>query len=205
MGTACGGSEPGPVAPVPSATAAPESPVAAPSAATTAPSASSESPRAKDATKWLKDLQDPEIDLAQRGMVAANGLSEEQFGLPAGLRRAMEAISSQSVDPSQSARIIAVTISEAPMSDVMSKQCGKPIVAVMDAAQKVKPAEQAKLVVQQCKLDALIDGADLAKLSYTSVLLSAVVQKLLEEDPEHSAAELGLAKLIANHRRLDTK
>jgi hypothetical protein len=207
MVSACGGSEPEPLAPAPSAAAVPESPVTPSSAAASVAStaAASESPRAKDATKWLKDLQDPEIDLAQRGMVAANGLSEEQFGLPAQLRKGMEAISSQSVDPSQSARIIAATLGEAPMSELMTKQCGKPIADVMAAAQKVKPAEQAKLVVQQCKLDALIDGADLVKLSFTSVLLSAVVQKLLEADPAHSEAEIGLAKLIANHRRLDAK
>jgi hypothetical protein len=196
---ACGGSTPAPEAPAPSA-----QPAAAPSASSTA-ATPAESPRAKDATKWLKDLQDPEIDLAQRGKVATNGLSEEQFGLPAPLRKAMAAITSDAVDPSQRVMILAAMFREAPMSDEMAKQCGKPVVDVMDAAKKAKPAEQAKLVVKQCKLDALIDSADLAKLSYASVLLSAVVQKLLEADPKHASAELGLAKLTVNLDRLDAK
>lgn len=196
---ACGGSTPPPEAPAPSA------PSAAATSAPTAEATPAESPRAKDATKWLKDLQDPEIDLAQRGRVATNGLSEEQFGLPAPLRKAMVAATAEAVDPSQHRMILAAAFDEAPASDLLAKQCGKPVVDVMKAAQKAKPAEQAKLVVQQCKLDGLIDSADLAKLNYTSVLLSAVVQKLLEADPKHASAELGLAKLIANLDRLDAK
>jgi len=196
---ACGGSTPPPEAP---ATSAPSAAVTSePSTAATP----AESPRAKDATKWLKDFQDAELDLAQRGRLATNGLSEEQFGLPAPLRKAMEAATGEAVDPSQHVMILAAMFREAPMSDEMAKLCGKPIVDVMAAAKKAKPAEQAKLVVQQCKLEAFIDSADLAKLSYASVLLSAVVQKLLSADPKHASAELGLAKLIANLDRLDAK
>lgn len=209
---ACGGSAPAPVAPVapdpaPAATdaavkaAAPTS-EPAPEAAT----AKAGPDRAKDAPKWLKDLQDEkEIDDAQRGRLAINGLSEEEFGLPPQLRKAMAAITGNSVDPSQSATIIAVTLSEAPMSDVLAKRCGKPAKDVLNTVVKAKPAERTKLAVKLCKLDSMFPGAELGKLQVTAVLLSGVVQTLLEADPKHGEAEIGLARLAANFNRSDAK
>lgn len=211
---ACGGSPTVPIVPekeaaVPSAAAATAAPPAPSVVATSEPAPPAVKPapnRALDAPKWLKDLQDEkEIDDAQRGKMAINGLSEEEFGLPSPLRRAMAAITSSSVDPSQSAAIIAAALSEAPMAELVAKQCGKPTADVMKAAKKAKPAEQAKLVVKLCKLDSMFPGAELAKLDFTAVLLSAFVQKLLEADPKHGEAEIGLARMAANFHRSDAK
>ena len=214
---ACSGSQTAPIVPEKEAVAPPAvtaMPIVAPApppsvVATSEPAPPAVKPlpnRALDAVKWLKDLQDEkEIDDAQRGKVAINALSEEEFGLPSQLRRAMAAITSNSVDPSQSARIIAAALSEAPMAELVAKQCGKPTADVMKAAQKAKPAEQAKLVVKLCKLDSMFPGAELAKLDFTAVLLSAFVQKLLEADPKHGEAEIALARLAAHFHRSDAR
>ena len=140
-----------------------------------------------------------------RGVQGYIAAFEEEPGLPPQLRKAMAAITSDSVDPSQRATIIAATLSEAPMADVLAKRCGKPAAEVLKAGKAAKPAERAKVVVKLCKLDSMFPGTELAKLDFTAVLLSGVVQSLLEADPKHGEAEIGLARLAANFHRSDAK
>lgn len=206
--SACGGATPAPEPPPVEQAAPLNSPANAtpedarsPADATPAPPAET-SQREKDATKWLADMQSPDVDVAQRGVLATNGLSEEQFELPPNLRKAMEAVTSNRIDASQVSAILNAVLQEAPMSEVAGKLCGKPVRQVLDSIAKAPVADQAKTVVDQCSLGSVVDTTDLDKMSAQAVLLSAIVQDMLRARGA-SAAEIGLARLIAQLGRSD--
>jgi len=208
--SACGGSGPPPASPDPAPAAKAETPpnpdssapAAEPDVAEPAEDPAAEStPRAKDAAKWLHDMTTIEgIDLEQRGVLSLNGLSEEQFGLPAPLRKAMEVATSPGFDPSQQNRILVAGLEEG-APDVVKELCGKPIDELMKEVIAAPEPTRAKLVIDQCKLAGVVDTANVPKDSFAYPLVSAVVQKLFRAEGGHSKAELELAKLIAVARR----
>src|SRR4051794_18728495 len=123
---ACGGGSPSPARPA--ATGEPAAQAsAAPSAASSAAPDAGLSPREKSARKYAAVIKEPDVDAEQQGRLAMNGLSEPQFGLPASLRKAMEAVTGQSVDPSQLTTILMAGLSETKEAkDALAQRCGKP-------------------------------------------------------------------------------
>ncbi len=183
-----------PPAPAPSATetAAPDT------AADPAPTnvAAPDTPRARDAAKWLQDMASEGPSL--RGILATNGLSEGQFGLPEPLRKGMEAATSGKLDPSQADRVASL---EEGAADLVQKLCGKPVASLVADAMAAPADTRAKLVVDRCKLAPMVDLTNVPKDSFMFPLLSAVVQKLFEAEGGHAQAEFELAKAIAAARR----
>jgi len=192
---AAGPSEP-PPAPAPSATET----GAAETAAEPAPThdTAADTPRARDAAKWLQDMSTEEPSL--RGILATNGLSEGQFGLPEPLRKGMEAATSGKLDPSQADRILVASLEEG-AADLVQKLCGKPVASVVADAMAAPADTRAKLVVDRCKLAPMVDLTNVPKDSFMFPLLSAVVQKLFEAEGGHAQAEFELATMIAAARR----
>jgi hypothetical protein len=205
---ACGGGAPAPEPKAPQASTQaavePTEAAAAPmpnEAEAAAPAdAAADTPRARDAATWLKNLES--VDLGARGIAAMNGLSEEQFGLSALLRKGMDAATAPSIDPSQSGRIVQATLEDG-ADDVVKKLCGSGTAALVKATLGVPEAGRVEFVVEQCKLQSLVDVKNIPKGSFIYPLLSAVVQKLFEAEGGHSKAEFELAKLVAVARRTD--
>lgn len=184
---------PPPPAPSATETSAPEAP------ADPAPTqVSVDTPRARDAAKWLQDMSTEEPSF--RGILATNGLSEGQFGLPEPLRKGMEAATSGRIDPSQADRILVASLEEG-AADLVQKLCGKPVASVVADALAAPADTRAKLVVDRCNLAPMVDLTNVPKDSFMFPLLSAVVQKLFEAEGGHAQAEFELAKAIAAARR----
>jgi hypothetical protein len=135
-----------------------------------------------------------------RGILATNGLSEGQFGLPEPLRKGMEAATSARIDPSQADRILVASLEEG-AADLVQKLCGKPVASLVADAMAAPADTRAKLVVDRCKLAPMVDLTNVPKDSFMFPLLSAVVQKLFEAEGGHAQAEFELAKAIAAARR----
>ncbi len=200
----CGGSpRPPETATAPPPQSAAPDPTPAPAATTTQPAVPEADPaestqRAKDAAKWLADMAEDEP--AMQGRLATNGLSEEQFGLPAAMRKGMEAATSLRYDNSQVDRIISATLEEGAPKVVM-ELCGKPIAALVKEVLAVPESARTKLVIERCQLATLVDASNIPPGSAMFPLLSGVVQKIFISEGGHSKAELELAKLIAVARR----
>ncbi len=191
---AAGPTEPPAPAPGATETAAPETAADPPPTQDTA----ADTPRARDAAKWLQEMSTEEPSF--RGILATNGLSEGQFGLPEPLRKGMEAATSGRVDPSQADRILVASLEEG-AADLVQKLCGRPVASVVADAMAAPADTRAKLVVDRCKLAPMVDLTNVPKDSFMFPLLSAVVQKLFEAEGGHAQAEFELAKAIAAARR----
>ncbi len=202
---ACGGSghppsatpSPSPTTAEPVATASAE-PTPAPEPTPPTPDPSEDTQRAKDAAKWVKALASGEA--ASRGVSATVSLAEEQFGLPAPLRKGMEAFGSSRIDPSQVTRIIAAALEEG-APEMVQKLCGKPPSLLFKEIAGMPKGKWAKHTIDLCKLGGMIDVSGVADDSFVMPLLSVVVQKLFEAEGGHSKAEFELAKWIASARR----
>jgi hypothetical protein len=200
---ACGGGvQPagGPTDPPPAPASSATDTAAPDTAADPAPThdTAADTPRARDAAKWLQDMSTEEPSL--RGILATNGLSEGQFGLPEPLRKGMEAATSGKLDPSQADRILVASLEEG-AADLVQKLCGKPVASVVADAMAAPADTRAKLVVDRCKLAPMVDLTNVPKDSFMFPLLSAVVQKLFEAEGGHAQAEFELATMIAAARR----
>ncbi len=186
-------SAPPPTSAEPAPTPAPSAATPAPSAATPAPSAPPSTPGAKDAAKWVKDLEAHPVDKRQQAELAANGLSGAEFKLPADLRRALAAISGESIDPEQRTRVVVSMLQDTQDgARIVQTLCGSPAKDVLD---NMAPANQpTPELIARCKLTGLVDDAP--QQHFAPVLLSAVLMKLLIEAGEGAPAELQLARLV---------
>jgi hypothetical protein len=168
-------------------------------------SANADSPRAKTATKVLAAIKEGAADDAQRGQLAASSFSEDTFGMPADLRRALQAVSGNQVDPSQSATIVAMALQQGDAADAVERMCGESSKSFFGKILKTPPPDRAKFSVDHCKLGSFVAGADLTKLNYTSILLAGAVTDLSKHSGQSSPDELAIAAAIVNLHRADEK
>jgi hypothetical protein len=178
-----------------------------PSAQPSAAPASGEalSPREKNARKYVEAIREGAADAEHSGRLATNGLSEEQFGLPAKLRRGMEAVTDASVDPSQATTILMLSLIETKeASESLTKRCGEPFEKFAEGLKKLSPPDRTKKVVAACKVEGRGSDKDLVVLNFAAVLTSVAVEELLKSGGSKSEAELEMARLIANFQRSDS-
>lgn len=205
----CGGTPPEPTSPSPSApppspvppsapppSVAPSSQASASAGATPTQEATSaaaeESPRAKATKLIVRHVGSPEIDLHQRGRIAAAGLSEEPvYGLGV-WAKALGAIVSPSIDPSQCETILRATVGEPTIRPDAERRCG-PLDALGKRVQG-KPSEQAvKELAAACKIDGVTPEPGLRPWA---VLSAALVEDHLAKAPDHTPEERTIARAL---------
>jgi len=160
-------------------------------------SSSKDSPRRAKAKQIVRVSNDPEgaADAEQKARIAAVGLGEADFGLPAGQLKALHAVSSNDVDPSQCSTILGLSLDET-AKPAVEKRCGS-FDALKQKLAKVPVSEKASLVATTCKI-ATSDSKALAKENAWAVLLSAVVADELASDPATSDDERTIALALAH-------
>lgn len=138
-------------------------------------------------------------DAAQRGRLAATGLTEADYGLPDAQTRALKAISGGSVDATQCGRILAQALEGS--AAAVDKRCGS-----WDALKKNVANAKSKsfggghaarvgVVVDACKVTEVSD-ADASLVDPWAVVLSAVVADELAANPPSSDDEKAVAKAL---------
>jgi hypothetical protein len=135
----------------------------------------------------------------QIGQMAAAGMSEEGYGLPAAQLKALVSASSN-VNPRRECAVAIKAALDSSARPIVEKRCGdyQALVAKIDQA----PApSQAKTVIDICKLGKL-DEPDLKNLSPWGILLSTVVVDELAAQPESNADEKKIAQTLVNLCRL---
>jgi hypothetical protein len=203
----CGGTAQGPANPSPSATPPVAETVEAPATDETKPNEtpSSDAEPKNDAPKYLKILEQDGVDGGHRGRIAASSLSEAQFGLSAQMKKTLEFLSSEQVDPLQTSRIIAELINEEPgASDTVKAACQKEWKLLRTELEKVEFEKRTPRLLAECKIPpALLFGKAPEKINFSSLLLALVVEKSLEARGSISKAERGIAAHLGELHPLD--
>ena len=146
-----------------------------------------ESRRATATKNILDALGMTSIEDAQKARVAAMGLSEvPEYKLARSWQKSLEVVAGDTIDPSQCARILRVTIDEADIKPAAEKRCGK--LDVLDTKVKAAktPGAQAEIVAKACKIDG-VKATD--KVSPWAVLTAALIEDELAAQPESTADE----------------
>jgi len=176
---------------------------AAPAEPSSAATAAAPSPREQTARKYAEAVRDPNVAAEHRGRLAMNGLSEAIFGLPADLRKAMEAVSGESVDPSQAATILMYgLLGSREASAALTRRCGKPFEAFADDLKKTPRPDRTRAVVSQCK-PAWVADKEVPVLHFAAVLTAIAVEDLLTTSGGGTPAEVELARDCAGADRAD--
>lgn len=205
----CGGSPPEPTTPSASApppvpvpqSAPPPSPAPATPASASAeatPAREPTSPPADDMTRAqvteliVQYVGSPEIDLHQQGRIAAAGLSEEPvYGLGVWMK-ALAAVVSSKIDPSQCETILRATVAEPAIRPDAEKRCG-PLDALGRRVQGMPSDRAVKELAAACKIDGLTPDPGLRPWA---VLSAALVEDHLAKAPDHTPEERAIARAL---------
>ncbi len=195
----CGGSPPEPTTPsasAPPSSPAPASPASAsavvpPTQEATSPPADG-SPRAQATKLIVQHVGSPEIDPHQRGRIAAAGLSEEPvYGLGVWMK-ALAAVVSSKIDPSQCETILRATVAEPAIRPDAEKRCG-PLDALGKRVQGMPSDRAVKELAAARKIDGLTPDPGLRPWA---VLSAALVEDHLAKAPDHTPDERTIARAL---------
>lgn len=195
----CGGTPPEPT--TPSASAPPPSPAqaspasasarATPTQEATSPPAE-ENPRAQATKLIVRHVGSPEIDPHQRGRIAAAGLSEDPvYGLGV-WAKALAAVVSPALDPSQCETILRATVAEPTIRPDAEKRCGA-LDALGKRVQGMPSDRAVKELAAACKIDGLTPDPGLRPWA---VLSAALVEDHLAKAPDHAPEERTIARAL---------
>jgi hypothetical protein len=141
---------------------------------------------------------EPDVDPPQRSTLAANGLSDDVFGLPPPQRKGLKAITSNDIDSSQMTRLLQFLATDPSMDAAAKHACGADSARALGKDLEALKDDQARVGAITAKCHATVDrtGAQ----SEPWALLTSV---LLADELSSSGGgeeELKLAALVAGLR-----